>query len=143
MHIATTGARALLRFLKDTDLFQGNTGQDSHGGGRGRSYAEGGGDNRSFSGSVPLASPLTGTTTATAAAATHPTATATATIATAAATANLSLGAVILLSPEADLETFVAQSARMETQAESITIYGDPHDGALFWSELANGYLNK
>ena len=80
---------------------------------------------------MPLLSPRNGIATATAAAA------------TAAATANLSLGAVILLSPEADLETFVAQSARMEAQAESITIYGDPHDGALFWSELANGYLNK
>ena len=54
---------------------------------------------------------------------------------------SLELGAVIFVSPEADLEAFIRSSRRIEHMASSVTIYGDPRDQALFWAELLNGYI--
>eukprot|EP00614_Pseudopedinella_elastica_P002584 CAMPEP_0172599514 /NCGR_PEP_ID=MMETSP1068-20121228/19596_1 /TAXON_ID=35684 /ORGANISM="Pseudopedinella elastica, Strain CCMP716" /LENGTH=304 /DNA_ID=CAMNT_0013399781 /DNA_START=1130 /DNA_END=2044 /DNA_ORIENTATION=- len=50
----------------------------------------------------------------------------------------LRLGAVLLVNPEADLKYFIETSSIIESIAESITVYADRNDEALYWAELAN-----
>jgi len=51
---------------------------------------------------------------------------------------NMQLGAVLLPNPETDLKAFLDASSAISSVAESVTIYADKGDNALFWAEYAN-----
>mmetsp|Transcript_27233 Transcript_27233/g.55743 ORF Transcript_27233/g.55743 Transcript_27233/m.55743 type:complete len:294 (-) Transcript_27233:154-1035(-) len=51
---------------------------------------------------------------------------------------NMQLGAVLLPNPETDLKAFLDASSAISSVAESVTVYADKGDNAIFWAEYAN-----
>ena len=49
-----------------------------------------------------------------------------------------SLGSIILINPEADLNTLYELYPYIITRVQSITIYCDGKDTALYWADIAN-----
>lgn len=53
----------------------------------------------------------------------------------------LKIGALILANPETDLVVFKRAGQVLASVAESVTVYADRNDNALFWAELMNTAL--